>query len=87
MNKFLFLILGCLVHFCAFAQYADKQEDDGSRIIISDYETLYSKWNNAASMALQYAKIDDGQEFWSLDIILNEGRPTIESCLVLKKLD
>lgn len=48
MNKFLFLILGCLVHFCAFAQYADKQEDDGSRIIISDYETLYSKWNNAA---------------------------------------
>lgn len=57
MNKFLFLILGCLVHFCAFAQYADKQEDDGSRIIISDYETLYSKYYNILRCRINNFKI------------------------------
>ena len=70
------------------AQQLDKQEEDGSRIIISSAANLYTKFTTAAGFNLSTTIMPSGTQFWWLDITLNEGKGQIEKGrLLLIKFD
>lgn len=70
----LFLSIPC----CVFAQISvDKVEENGNRIIITDYSSLYTGWTNAASFRLGYIHFED-VELYNLSLLLNEGKMQIE---------
>lgn len=83
MKKLLPLL--CLILTCVGmnAQQIDKQEEDGTRIIISDRDNLYSKWSTGAGFDLSTGITPSGDQFWWLDITLSEGKGQIEENRVL----
>lgn len=59
----------------AYAQInKDKVEEDGSRVILSDSKNLYRKMASAAGFYLAYVLDAQGNEEWSLEVKLNEGK-------------
>lgn len=80
MKKIFLLLVFLMSSTFSFAQNVskDKTEEDGSRVILSLVQNLYSKWSTAAAFYLAYMRSANGSEEWSLEIILNEGKDTID---------
>lgn len=83
MKKFSIIFLMLCATINIFAQQMDKQEDDGSRIIISSAENLYSKFSTAAGFDLSTVIMPSGEQYWWLDLTLNEGKGQIDVGRVL----
>lgn len=91
MRKF---IITCLLAFLcihnATAQInKDKMYNDGSRAILSESYNLYRKFTSAASWYLACIISKNGDEQYSLEVTLNEGKQQINKGrkLLLKSKD
>lgn len=67
----------------AFAQQIDKQEEDGSRLIVSGGENLYSTFSTGAGFDLRVNVLPDGEKLWRFCVTTNEGKGTIDSGRVI----
>ncbi len=83
MKKFITLIFCFVTIFGAFAQQIDKQEEDGSRWIISGGENLYSTFSTGAGFDLRINVLPNGDKLWRFCVTTNEGKGTIDSGRVL----
>ena len=77
-KSFMLLFLAFISITSAYAQInKDKVEEDGSRVILSDSKNLYRKMASAAGFYLAYVLDAQGNEEWSLEVKLNEGKSQI----------
>ena len=83
MKKILVLIFCLCTLFAVSAQQIDKQEEDGSRWIISNGENLYSTWSTGAGFDLRLNVFPNGDKFWRFCVTTNEGKGTIEKGRVI----
>lgn len=91
MKKILFLMFAVLLCANTFAQVnIDKTNEDGTRIVSSHAENIYTNWTNAAAIRLNYYYIpEDDYGHFEISITFNEAKMTIDEGrkLLLKKKD
>ena len=82
MKKFLTLLLVLLSGLSAYAGgpkiVIDKVEEDGSRVVFTSEETLYTTWSSGSSFGLSATVAKDGSVLYFLNLTLNEGDITME---------
>lgn len=83
MKKLIALIFCFCSFFVISAQQIDKQEEDGSRWIISSGENLYSTFSTGAGFDLRVNVFPNGDKLWSFCVTTNEGKGTIDSGRVI----
>lgn len=75
MKRYLIFILGLLFTTSAFSQIAiDKVEEDGSRIIITGAQNIYTRLVNAAAIRVCFIKTSEDDHLYSIRLTLNEGK-------------
>lgn len=76
MRKFFISAICLFASYSLFAQISiDKVEEDGSRIIVSDYHNIYTEWSSAAAACVEYILIpEDDVEHYEILFSLNEGK-------------
>ncbi len=80
MRKILFIFIVLFTYTATYAQKVsiDKMENDGSRVITSEASNLYRKLVSAAGFHLSYVLLSSGNEFWYIQLTLNEGKYTMD---------
>lgn len=89
MVKRILLLVLLLFSVNLYSQSYDKTNND-LRIIVSDTETLYSRWLDAGTFHLSFAKslTNEDIKIWTLHLTLYEGKMTIdENRLLLIKFE
>lgn len=82
--KHLITLIFCFCNLLgAYAQQIDKQEEDGSRWIISSSENLYSTFSSGAGFDLRLNVLPNGEKLWRFCVTTNEGKGTIDSGRVI----